>query len=185
MMEYQFVVGNGCTPTLLTSLTAKTTVVLVTDLFPYETSLSYVNTCTKVETSILLASFYTLSFTEYKVPLLLQFGVFTFVIRDSIGDGMNILVIPCVCIVLSLPAHLIFLNSMLGFFPYAPPPKAAPSWSVVLGNVTLYQNKFFSQSEDKSVAISVGGGCKTLRPTKIPTKSNKPVTATPNKAHLL
>ena len=185
MMEYQFVVGSGCTPKILPSGSAKITVLLVTDLYPSETSLSYVNTCTKVETVILLASSNTLQFTEYKFPLLLQSGVYTFVIKDSIGDGMNILVISCVSIVISLPAHISLLNFMLGFLPYAPPPKAVPSWSVVLGNVTLYQNKFFSQSEDKSGAISVGGGCKTLRPTKVPTKSKKPVAGTPNKAHLL
>lgn len=87
IMAYKIVVGSGCTPTLLPGPTAKVTVIVVTDLFPFNT-LSYVNTCTKIETGILLDDFSTLPFTEYTFSILLQPGLYTFVMKDIYGDGM-------------------------------------------------------------------------------------------------
>ena len=84
-----------------------------------------------------------------------------------------------------LTAHLSLFNLTSGLLSYAPPPFPPRSWSVAVGNVILYQNKLFAQSGDRSGAFSVGGGCKTLHPTKAPTKSKKPATATPNKALFL
>ena len=88
-MVYKIVVGSGCTPTLLPGPTAKVTVIVVTDLFPFNT-LSYINTCTKVETGMLLDDFNTLPFTEYTFSILLQPGLYTFVMKDIYGDGMCI-----------------------------------------------------------------------------------------------